>query len=100
MGVLHYFLGVEVLSILTGLLTIFKYIYDLLEKTNMIGAKDVTPPMSNTQLLTLSDGSPLMDTTKYRQVIGALQYFPLTHPDISYSMNKLAQFMHNTTESY
>ncbi|WRX24981.1 GAG-pre-integrase domain - like 8 [Theobroma cacao] len=37
---------------------------------------------------------------KFRQVIGALQYLSLTGPDVSYAVNKLAQFMHSLTETH
>ncbi|KAH9715895.1 hypothetical protein KPL71_021241 [Citrus sinensis] len=77
-----------------------KYICDLLTKTNLAGAKEVTTPLSTSQPLCLNDGSPLSDATQYRQVIGRLQYLALTRPDISFTVNKLAQFMHQLTETH
>lgn len=101
LGDLHYFLGVEVIPTAMGLfLTQHKYIRDLLTKTNLAGAKEVTTPLSTSQPLCLNDGSPLSDATQYRQVIGRLQYLALTRPDISFTVNKLAQFMHQPTETH
>jgi histone deacetylase 1/2 len=37
------------------------------------------------------------DATHYRSVVGALQYLTLTRPDISYSVNKVCQFLHAPT---
>jgi len=50
MGLLHFFLGVEVISIHTGLfLSQHKYIRELLASTSMSGVKDVSTPLSTTQ---------------------------------------------------
>lgn len=64
----------------------------------MDGAKDVTTPLANSSQLQLNDGpSPTVSTT-YRSIIGVHQYLALTRPDIAFSMNKLAQFMHSPFE--
>ena len=101
LGDLHYFLGIEVLPTSSGLLlTLHKYIRDLLERTNIAGAKECVIPMSTSQHLCLNDGSLLVDAHKFHQVIGALQYLALTRPDISYAVNKLAQSMHCPSENH
>ncbi|KAF5443514.1 hypothetical protein F2P56_036064 [Juglans regia] len=101
LGSLHFFLGVEVLPTKNGLfLSQHKYIRDLLAKTSMDGAKDVTTPLSTSVPLKLSDGSSSVDSTEYRRVIGALQYLSLTQPDISFAVNKLSQFMHCPTQTH
>ena len=37
------------------------------------------------------------DATRYRSIVGALQYLTLTRPDISFSVNKVCQFLHSPT---
>lgn len=37
------------------------------------------------------------DTTRYRSIVGALQYLTLTRPDISFVVNKVCQFLHSPT---
>ena len=99
LGPLHFFLGVEVIPIADGLfLTQHQYIRALLARTSMDGAKDVTTPLSVSVPLQLEDGSPPVDATEYRRVIGALQYLSLTRPDISFAVNKLSQFMHRPSQ--
>lgn len=44
------------------------------------------------------EGSPLFSNPSlYRSTIGALQYLTMTRPDISFSVNKLSQFLQNPT---
>ena len=66
----------------------------------MIGAKDVSTPLSTTTFLKLVDGTSSTNSTEFRSVIGALQYLSLTRPDISFSVNKLSQFMHKPTVTH
>ncbi|KAL6346353.1 hypothetical protein AAG906_033149 [Vitis piasezkii] len=101
MGLLHFFLGVEVVPTQAGLfLSQHKYIRELLSNTNMSGAKDVSTPLSTTQSLKLLDGTTNVDNIEFRRIIGSLQYLSLTHPDISFAVNKLSQFMHKPTTTH
>lgn len=40
------------------------------------------------------------DPSLYRKVIGSLQYLSLTRPDVAFTVNKLAQFMHLPSSSH
>uniref|UniRef100_A0A2N9GCF6 Integrase catalytic domain-containing protein n=1 Tax=Fagus sylvatica TaxID=28930 RepID=A0A2N9GCF6_FAGSY len=87
--------------LITGSSTLLhQYIRGLLDRVKMDGAKDVQTPQSTSITLKLQDGSSLTDATTYRQVIGALQYLSFTRPDIAFSVNKLAQFMHQPTATH
>lgn len=77
-----------------------QYILELLAKTNMTDAKPVSTPMQTSPKLTLSDGSSLTDASQYRSVVGILQYFVFTRPYISFTVNRLSQFMHQPTDSH
>jgi hypothetical protein len=91
----------EVIPTTTGLfLSQHKYIRDLLTKLDMHGAKEVTTLLSTTTVLKLLDGTSSVDSTEYRSIIGALQYLSLTRPDISFTVNKLSQFMHKPTTTH
>ncbi|KAK0589247.1 hypothetical protein LWI29_011586 [Acer saccharum] len=98
LGPLSFFLGVEATRSANGLfLSQHKYIRDLLTKTDMLEANTVSTPLSLSDSLRLVDLSAPADATKYRQVVGSLQYLSLTCPDVSFAVNKLSQFMHRPT---
>ncbi|CAA7058112.1 unnamed protein product [Microthlaspi erraticum] len=98
---ISYFLGIEVHRTKEGLhLTQYKYISDLLQRTNMTDCKPIATPMCPNTPLTLFSGTPLDDLTEFRMVVGSLQYLSLTRPDISFSVNKMSQFMHRPTHDH
>jgi len=57
----------------------------------------VDTPLCSSEKLSIEDGNKLRseDATKYRSVVGALQYLTLTRPDISFAINKVCQFLHS-----
>uniref|UniRef100_A0A3Q7IZ67 Reverse transcriptase Ty1/copia-type domain-containing protein n=1 Tax=Solanum lycopersicum TaxID=4081 RepID=A0A3Q7IZ67_SOLLC len=42
--------------------------------------------------------TPFADITHFRSLIGALQYLSITHPDIQFAVNRVAQRMHQPSE--
>ena len=93
MGSLHYFLGIEAYRDTSGLyLTQAKYITDLLKKTKMDEACPLPTPKDYSKILSKTEGDPLDNVFLYRSTIEALQYFTITHPNISYIVSKLSQF--------
>jgi histone deacetylase 1/2 len=65
----------------------------------MTQCKPVRSPLSTSEKLSRYEGSTLgpKDATNNRSVVGALQYFTLTRPDISFAVNKVCQFLHAPT---
>jgi histone deacetylase 1/2 len=100
LGELHYFLGIEVKKVHDGIiLSQEKYANDLLRRVNMQICKAVDTPLSVVDKLSLTDGEVLSseDATRYRSIVGALQYITYTRPDIAFSVNKVCQFLHAPT---
>jgi hypothetical protein len=100
---LHYFLGIEVKQQDGGLhLSQSKYASDVLRRAGMQNCKLVTTLLVVSEKLGTHNGSPLSakDSTKYRSIVGALQYLTLTRPDLPYSVNKVCQFLHLPTTEH
>lgn len=70
-----------------------KYIADILAKHDMINCSPVPTPMYTGYYLIKDSGDIIDNVSQYRSVIRALQYVTLTGPEISYSVNKLSQFL-------
>jgi hypothetical protein len=56
-------------------------------------------PLTTSGKLSAHEGQVLgtQDATTYRSIVGGLQYLTLTRPDISFSVNKVCQFLHQPT---
>lgn len=101
LGDLHFFLGIEVKQNNEGGLYLSqeKYATDLLRRARLQGCKPSSTPLSSSEKLSLTEGELLSqeDSTKYRSLVGALQYLALIRPDLSFSVNKVCQFLHAPT---
>ena len=85
LGMLKYFLGVEVMRSKQGiLLSQQKYVLDMLSATGKLGAKPHSTPMASNVLLT-KEGKLFEDPERYRRLVGKLNYLIVTCPDIAYS---------------
>lgn len=63
----------------------------------MIGAKVVCNPMLSSKEISFHDGYPSFMIKLYRSIVEASQYLTLTRLKISFSINKLSQFVHALT---
>ena len=103
LGDLHYFLGIEVKKIKDGLiLTQQRYASDILARSGMSRCKAIDTPLSTIEKLSAYEGHALgpNDSTKYRSLVGALQYLTLTHPDLCFAVNKICQYLHAPTTTH
>jgi hypothetical protein len=100
LGTLHYFLGIEVSHAKEGIyLSQKKYTTDVLQRVGMLSYKPAPTPISCSAKISTHDGDRLgpEGATRYRSIVGALQYLTLTHPDISFVDNEVCQYLHSLT---
>jgi histone deacetylase 1/2 len=102
LGDLNFFLSIEVKKTQNGfLLTQEKYAKDLLERVGM-NCTSCPTPLSSSEKLSSTDGTPLgtADSSQYMSIVGGLQYLTLTRPDLSFSVNKICQYLHAPTTAH
>jgi hypothetical protein len=65
----------------------------------MLSCKAASMPLSCSTKISshVGDQLSLEDATRYHSIVGALQYLTLTHPDISFAVNKVCQYLHSPT---
>ncbi|BBN70430.1 Seven transmembrane MLO family protein [Prunus dulcis] len=100
LGVLKYFLGIEMATSPKGLfLSQRKYVIDLLQEVKMIDCKPACTPLDSKLKLDL-EGEPLSNISHYQRLVGKLIYLTITRPDITYAVSLVSQFMHAPTEAH
>ena len=62
----------------------------------------MTTHLSTSEKLRIDEGELLgpEDATRYRSIVGGLQYLTLTRPDLSFAVNKVCQFLHAPTSQH
>ena len=101
LGVLKYFLCIEVARNYEGIhICQSKYTLDIISEVGLLGAKLLTFPLKQNHNLALAEGVLLSNPEKYRRMVGRLIYLSFTHPELSYSVHVLAQFMQQPREEH
>ncbi|XP_071712194.1 uncharacterized mitochondrial protein AtMg00810-like [Rutidosis leptorrhynchoides] len=97
---LNYFLGISATRTTTGLfLSQKQYAAEILERANMTTCHPCRTPIEPGAKLT-THGPPVKDPTLYRSLAGALQYLTFTRSDITYAIQQIFFFMHDTREQH
>jgi hypothetical protein len=96
LGMMHYFLGLEVWNIIDNIfLSQGKYTIETLKKFGMLNCKPMATPMvmNLKKLSVYSSNSNKIDPKLYRQLIGSLMYLVKTIPNIFYAVSALSEFI-------
>ncbi|XP_047319267.1 uncharacterized mitochondrial protein AtMg00810-like [Impatiens glandulifera] len=98
LGMLRYFLGIEVAySLKVYLLSQSKYIADLFERSRLTDNRIIDTPLETNAKYSSSDGTPLEDYDLYRIIVGNLVYLNVTLPDIVHTVHVVSQFVISPT---
>eukprot|EP00253_Pinus_taeda_P015412 PITA_15412 len=101
LGYVDYYLGIEVTQHPKSIfLSQKKYIGDMLNRFGMTECNPLTTPIEQNLKLTSIEGKEFEDATKYRQLVGSLNYLATTRPDISFSVGILSGFMQTPCEGH
>eukprot|EP00253_Pinus_taeda_P030704 PITA_30704 len=101
LGYVHYYLGIEVTQHPKSIfLSQKKYIGDLLNRYGMAECNPLTTPMEQNLKLTSIEGKEFEDATKYRQLVGSLNYLTTTRLDISFVVGIPSRFMQKPCEGH
>ena len=94
LGHLSYFLGLEITHFTDRLyITQAKYASELLFRARLTDSKTVDTSVEFNTHLTPIEGKPLSNPSLYRCLVGNLVYVTVTHPDISYDVHQVSQYL-------
>eukprot|EP00253_Pinus_taeda_P017039 PITA_17039 len=101
LGYVHYYLGIEVTQHPNSIfISQKKYIGDLLNRLGMTKCNPLNTPMEKDLKLTYIEGKEFEDATKYRQLVGSLNYLTTTRPDILFVAGILYRVMKEPCEGH
>jgi hypothetical protein len=101
MGVLIFFLGIQVKQTKQGTFThLAKYTKDIMKKFNMAELKPVSTPVSTAMLLGPDEDGEAADQREYRSMIDSLLYLTATLPDIQFAMYLCVRFQASPRSSH
>lgn len=102
LGLLHYFLGLDIARSKEDIsICQHKYALALLDEACLLTCKPYTIPMDpSIKLVHDSSELALSDPTVYRRLVGKMMYLTITHPDITFAVNRLCQFASAPKQSH
>lgn len=94
LGILHYFLGIEVGYVTDGIiLSQKKFSNDILKDCDFDYSKPAVTPLPLNLKSSATNGPLYPHPEHYRSIVGKLNYLTNTRPDLSYAIQTLSQYM-------
>ena len=101
LGVLSYYLGIEVQQSTTGI-TIYLSVYakKLLDTTGLADSNPKRTPMESQLQLKKASTTTVVNATNYCSIVGSLRYLVNTHPHLTYSVGYVSRFIEASREEH
>ena len=94
LGIMNYFLGMEIYQCSSGIfISQRKYVDDILKKFKLESCKEVATPLAQNEKISKNDGEKLEKPSAYRRLVGNLLYLTATKPDLMFPVGLLSRFM-------
>jgi len=101
LGILKYFLGVEVVQSSAGIfLCQRKYALEIIAETGLLGAEPSNVPIEHNHRLALAVDLFFPHPDQHRRLVGRLIYLCFMRPELSYCVHVLSQFMQAPKETH
>ncbi|XP_047253739.1 uncharacterized mitochondrial protein AtMg00810-like [Capsicum annuum] len=95
LGILHYFLGLEVRQGLDGIFILQrKYSTELLQNFNMLNYNPSPTPMNMNEKKVFDYGTGATNVSYFRSLVGGVNYLSHTRSDIAFYVSLIPRFMH------
>ena len=94
MGLMSYFLGLEVLQGADGIfISQKKYAADMLKKFQMASCTPIKTPVEARLQLNKHGNGEFVSPTHYRSLVGSLRYLTSTRPDIFFGVGIISRYI-------
>ena len=94
LGLMKYFLGIEVIQSEDGIFICeSKYANDVLKIFRMLNCKPAVTPIATGIKLSKDDDGSKVDPTMYKRQVRSLMYLTATRPDIRFAVSLISRFM-------
>ena len=101
LGLLKYFLGIEVKQMHDGIFfSEEKYARQILERFKMQNSKAAPTPTTIGLKLSKEDSSKRVDPTLYKSMVGILMYLTATQPNLIHAVSLISRFMETLKDSH
>ena len=101
LGVLSYYLGIEVQQNSSGIsICQSAYARKLLDTTGLVDSNPTRTPMEARLQLRKAGTTTIVDSTNYRSIVGSLCYLVNTRPDLAYFVGYVSKFIEAPRKEY